>query len=114
MAERRYINRLKKRITVRYGTDQATKLAFTENISDTGFFISTAVIEPPGSILKVELITPEQEIVKVRARVIWAKRVPAQLLRRVKGGMGVRIVRFEAGESVYQDMVETKRESVQA
>jgi len=46
--------------------------------------------------------------------VIWAKRVPAQLLRRVKGGMGVRIIRFEAGESVYQDLVGTKLANVQA
>ena len=114
MSERRYIHRLKKRITLRYGVDGPPRLAFTENISETGFFITTAFIEQPGTILKVELVTPDQEIIKVRARVIWAKRVPAQLLRRVKGGMGVRIIRFEAGESVYQDLVGTKLANVQA
>jgi len=114
MAERRFINRTRKRIVVRFGIDGATKMAFTENISETGFFITTAAVEPPNTHLKVELVTPDQEIIKVRARVIWAKRVPAQLLRRVKGGMGVRIIRFEAGESVYQDLVGGTQETVQA
>src|SRR6185369_16823193 len=93
--------RLKKRVTVRFGEDAAQKLAFTEDLSRSGIFIKTAQIVPPGRSIKVEFML-DDAVVKLEGTVIWAKKVPANLIRLVqKCGMGVRITRFLEGEDAY-------------
>lgn len=97
----RYIKRLKKRLTVRYGEAAAEKLAFTEDISRTGIFIKTPYIIPPGKKIKVAFEL-DQQMVQLEGTVVWAKKVPPNLIRVAqKCGMGVRITRFVEGEDAY-------------
>jgi Tfp pilus assembly protein PilZ len=94
-------NRLKKRITVRFGEEEAEKLAFTEDVSRTGIFIKTTQVVHPGRNLKVAFEL-DQGMVKMEGKVVWAKKVPPTMIQRVKKcGMGIRITRFEEGEERY-------------
>jgi c-di-GMP-binding flagellar brake protein YcgR len=98
MADKRDITRLKKRLTVRFGIDEATRVAFTEDISATGMFIKTPNICPPNTKVKLELEVGQNKV-KLVARVMWAKKVPQNMFHLVKkSGMGVRFLRFESGE----------------
>jgi hypothetical protein len=102
MAEKRDIIRLRKRMSLRFGIGEALRVAFTEDISPDGMFIKTTNICPPGSLIKIELALTETSTVSMEARVIWAKKVPPQMIHVVKKcGMGVRILRFLAGEEEY-------------
>jgi hypothetical protein len=98
----RVLNRKKKRLTVRFGREAAEKLGFTEDISRTGIFLKTAQILQPGSPIKIELEVGRDEVVQLEGTVVWAKKVPPELIRLVKkSGMGVRITRFLQGEELY-------------
>ena len=102
MAEKRNLDRHRKRYTLRFGSDEPIRLAFTEDISTTGIFIKTAAIVPVGSIIRLELDLDATLKVQLEARVMWAKKVAPQMLHLVKkSGMGVRIIRFISGEKEY-------------
>lgn len=102
MAEKRDIKRHKRRITVRFGIDEASRVAFTEDISITGMFIKTPNIVPPNTKIKIVLELSNNRIVEIEARVMWAKKVPQNLFHLVKkSGMGVRFLRFHAGEDFF-------------
>lgn len=105
MAEKRVIDRRRKRITLIFGTDGAlSRRAFTEDVSPTGLFIKTANVCGPNTILTVELLDEAQPIC-LEVRVMWAKRVPQNLFHLVKkSGMGVRIVRFLSGREQYLEL----------
>jgi hypothetical protein len=64
---------------------------FTMNVSLTGAFIRTNNVYPPGATLKTEF-NFEDGPVTVRARVVWAKKVPREMAHLLKCGMGVRFV----------------------
>jgi len=98
MADKRDITRVKKRFTVRFGIEEANRVAFTEDISITGMFIKTANICPPNTKIIIEFEVANNKVELV-ARVMWAKKVPQNLFHLVKkSGMGVRFLRFQAGE----------------
>jgi len=98
MSDKRDIVRLKKRLTIRFGLEEANRPAFTEDISSTGMFIKTANVCNPNSRINVELEI-EGKPVTIVARVMWAKKVPQNLFHLVKkSGMGIRFLRFENGE----------------
>jgi len=102
MAEKRDIKRHKKRITVRFGIDDASRVAFTEDISLTGMFIKTPNIVPPNTKIRIVLELSNNRNVEIEARVMWAKKVPQNLFHLVKkSGMGVRFLRFHTGEDVF-------------
>ena len=106
MAEKRNINRKKKRLKVRFGIDYPKRVAFTEDVSNLGLFVITGQPEKPGTLLSLEISLPDNKIVTARGRVHWAKKVPPQLIRVAnKGGMGVRLLSFEAGEDDYKQFV---------
>ncbi len=108
MSEKRKLTRKRKRVKVRFGLDQPTKIAFSDDISCGGIFLKTAAPEKPGTLLALEIILPDEARVFCQGRVHWAKRVPPNMLRLVgKGGMGVRIVRFSEGHAAYQAFVES-------
>jgi hypothetical protein len=66
-------------------------------------FIKTANICPPNSKLIIEFEI-DGNTVSVVARVMWAKKVPQNLLHLVKkAGMGVRFLRFERGEQHFNN-----------
>jgi hypothetical protein len=104
---KRDIRRIRKRISLRFGTDEAVRVAFTEDVSMTGMFIKTPNIAPPNSKITIEFMLPEGSKVELVARVMWAKKVPHNLFHLVKkSGMGVRFLSFNSGENAFDDYFE--------
>jgi len=106
MAHQRTQDRHRKRIQVRYGVDAASRIGFTEDISIDGFFLRTAAVQKPGTMMLFELSLPDGTLVSLTGSIRWAKRVPPNLLNRVKGGFGVRIDRFHSGVEAYRELCE--------
>ena len=102
MADKRDNYRHLKRLPVKFGIGTASTLGYTEDISSFGFFIKAGLVQVPGRELAVELTLPQDRLVKMVAKVQWAKRIPPALLRTYKGGMGFTIVRFLEGEEFYR------------
>lgn len=102
MADNRQLPRHRKRIRVQYGPERPDHTGFTEDISIEGFFLKTAIVLRPGTILQAELELPDGIFVTLEGRVRWSKKVPPALLRRLKGGMGVKIRRIYTGQAAYQ------------
>jgi len=101
MESERNIQRLKKRIVARFGQEMTDKVAFTEDVSRTGIFIKTTNVIQPGRVVKVVLSLDQGEV-DLEGIVIWAKKVPPNLIRLMKKcGMGIRITRFLQGEEEY-------------
>ncbi len=88
---KRSLNRAKRRMMVRYGTSNADKTAFTKNVSETGMFLQTNTVFPPGSTIHVQIQFPK-ETFSMWARVVWAKTVPPQLAHVLECGMGLRFI----------------------
>ena len=103
MADKRWKKRQRKRIALRFGVDAASKIGFTDDITREGLFIRTALVFNPGTRLQVELDPPEGRIV-LEGEVRWAKRVPPQMIQKIKGGMGLSILSFKEGQAVYQQI----------
>jgi len=107
VADKRDIRRIKKRITIRFGIDEAVKVAFTQDVSMTGMFIMTPSVITPNSRIIITFDLPEGSRVELEARVMWAKKVPANLFHLAKkSGMGVRFLRFHTGEDAFDDYFE--------
>lgn len=103
MADKRNNQRQNKRLTLRFGIDSPVRMAFTEDVSPTGLFIKTTNICPPGSKIVVEFSPDKSSTVRLTCRVMWAKKVPPQLIHMVrKSGMGVRILQIQEGSEVFQ------------
>ncbi|MHB8121464.1 MAG: PilZ domain-containing protein [Desulfuromonadaceae bacterium] len=112
MADNRSIDRIKKRMSLHFGLDEAVRVAFTEDISLTGMFIKTPNVIPPNSRIKIMFILDDGNRVELEARVMWAKKVPANLFHLVKkSGMGVRILRFQSGEDAFNHFIENRATS---
>jgi hypothetical protein len=107
MADKRDQKRHRKRLTLKFGISQPARIAFTEDISREGMFIKTTNICPPGSKILIEITLEGDLTVSMEARVMWAKKVPPQMLHLVKkSGMGVKIIRFTGGAEQYQQLCE--------
>lgn len=100
MAEDRYKKRHRKRISVNFGIENVAKFGFTDDINHDGLFIRSAVVVKPGVMIKVEIRQP-QGLIALIGEVRWAKKVPPNVLHKLKGGMGVQIKSFLAGEDLY-------------
>jgi hypothetical protein len=106
MADNREITRHKKRLSVRFGIDEASRVAFTEDISMTGMFIKTPNVCPPNTKILIEFDVADKKVALV-ARVMWAKKVPQNMFHLVKkSGMGVRFLRFQNGEEYFNNYFE--------
>lgn len=106
MAEKRDVKRKRKRLKVRFGLDAPTRVAFTEDLTSQGLFIITGQPENPGRLLKIEIYLSDEKTVSAQGQVLWGKKVPPQLVRLAsKGGMGVRLLEFEAGEDDYKQFL---------
>ena len=104
MAEKRKIMRLQKRLKLRYGVNNATSVAFTEDFSESGIFIRAVNVILPGSKLLIELFLPDNDTVVLEARIIWGRRVPGSLIHLAKkSGMGVLITKILANEEKYRE-----------
>lgn len=105
MADKLVLNRYKKRLTIYYGINEATQIAFSEDFSTTGMFIKTAKLFPPNSKIKIAF-NVENQLVEIEAQVIWGRQVPQRLLHLVKkAGMGVRFLRFISGKEHFFNLL---------
>lgn len=105
MAEKRRKGRLKKRLHVMYGTEIPSKVGFTSDVSVSGLCIKSFIVYSPGQTLLIELELSSGVIVRMEGRVHWARKVPPNLLRKVKhAGMGVKIVNFLSGREAFLEM----------
>ncbi len=108
VADKRDIRRIRKRLSIRFGIEDASRVAFTEDVSMTGMFIKTPNIVPPNSKIKIEFVLPDGPKVELEARVMWAKKVPQNLFHLVKkSGMGVRFLSFFSGEEAFDEFFES-------
>ena len=95
--------RHKKRISIHFGIEEASRVAFTEDISINGMFIKSCNVFPPNTRIRVEFTLENDARVVLEARVMWAKKVPQNLFHLVKkSGMGVRILRFHSGREHFE------------
>ena len=107
MVEKRNIIRLKKRITLKFGVNASTKVAFTEDLSPKGLFVKTGNPLPPGTMIKIELTMPDKNKVLLEGMIRWRKTGPPQAIHlNIKIGMGVKILKFLSGEEYYRSFVD--------
>ncbi len=83
MADNRDLKRHRKRLTLKFGVDAASRISFTEDISPHGMCIRSAVVSPPGTLLSIDLTLPDGNLVKL-------------------AGMGVKFTRIEAGSEAFE------------
>lgn len=103
MSDKRCYGRQKKRLAVRFGIEEANRVAFTEDVTMSGLFIRSANVCPPNTKIKIEFLVENEKQVVLEARVMWAKKVPQNVFHLVrKTGMGVRILRFHTGEEHFR------------
>lgn len=103
MADKRDLRRHRKRLSIHFGIGEASRVAFTEDISIGGMFIKTPNVAPPNAVVRIEFSIGD-EPVSLDARVMWAKKVPQNMFHLVKkSGMGVRFLRFHCGEKLYME-----------
>jgi len=113
MAENRFKKRHRKRISLNFGISKVEKFGFTDDIHHDGLFIRSAVCAKPGVTIKVE-IKHEAGLIALLGEVRWSKKVPPNILHKIKGGMGVQIISFLSGEELYHalcDELDEKRGS---
>ncbi|MBT1073276.1 PilZ domain-containing protein [Pelotalea chapellei] len=104
MADKRDIKRHKKRLSIHFGIGEASRVAFTEDISMGGMFIKTPNVAPPNAVIRIQFSVGDVPVV-LDARVMWAKKVPQNMFHLVKkSGMGVRFLRFHSGEEQYLEL----------
>lgn len=103
MPENRYKKRHRKRFSVKFGIDEVCKVGFTDDVNHDGLFIRSAVCVKPGVKIKVEIDHP-QGLIALLGEVRWAKKIPANVLHKLKGGMGVEIRSFLSGEEIYHEL----------
>jgi hypothetical protein len=103
MADNRDLKRHRKRLTLKFGVDAASRISFTEDISRLGMCIRSAVVSPPGTLLSIDLILPDGNLVKMTGVVAWAKKVPPNMIHVIKKcGMGIKFTRIEAGNEAFE------------
>ncbi len=109
MADKRLGARLRKRIKVTFVENGKKRMGYTDDMTEDGLFLRTAAAQPPGTLVTIEIEMAEQEKIVVEGRVRWARRIPAQMVYKAKGGMGVKFGRFHSGEDAYRSFVEGLR-----
>jgi len=107
MADKRGLKRMRRRLSLRFGADAPVRVAFTEDVTDTGLFIKTTNLYPPGTRVAIELIMPDESKVRIAGSVRWTKKVPPNMIHLAKkAGMGVKILRVESGEEDFRRFLE--------
>lgn len=84
--EKRDLSRKRLRLTI--AAEPGSIRAYTGDLSSGGLFIVTTKVLPPGTRVRLKVQTEEGPALGIGV-VKWAKRVPAQLIRDSKGGMGI-------------------------
>nr|WP_320048279.1 PilZ domain-containing protein [uncultured Desulfuromonas sp.] len=109
MVDKRRKGRIKKRLRILYGKEIPSKVGFTSDVSASGLCIKSFIVYNPGTLILMELVLPNDEIVRLEGRVHWARKVPPNLIRKVKhAGMGVKIINFLSGRDSYLEMCQAQ------
>ena len=93
-ADRRRVDRNRRRVSIRYGDEKATHLGYTQEMGGKGLFLQGNQLFPPGTVLKMEIETadgPQSASGIVR----WVKEVPPAFRRSMRGGMGIELLTKE-------------------
>ena len=96
--------RIKKRLTVKFGHDKLEHIGYLVDVSSRGFFVESRIVYKPGVVLKFELSTRDGEIILVEGRVQWSKKGTLRLNHIMKSGMGIFILKFLQGEGLYHTL----------
>ncbi|PLX72187.1 MAG: pilus assembly protein PilZ [Desulfuromonas sp.] len=103
--DKRKDKRIRKRYSLKFGEETPIRVGFTEDISETGIFIRSPSVMPPNTILTVALKNKNSgDDVLLKGRIMWAKKVPQNMMHRIKGGMGLLITEFIEGEETYRNL----------
>jgi hypothetical protein len=103
LENKRYVERFSTDLKVRFGQHNYTDNGRVEDISMFGFFIKTPEVFPNGTLLKVQMLTPEQNFIKVEGVVQWSIGNGKDLHSAIKEhGMGIRISNFQEGKETYK------------
>lgn len=96
--EKRRAKRVKKRLNVKFGINEADKVGFLEDISITGIKIKTNNIFRPGTKLIVQIIDNKNSTtgttMYAEGVVTWAKKVPISFMRSITCGMGIAFLKI--------------------
>ena len=103
MAEDRLKRRHRKRFSLNFGIDKVEKFGFTDDLNHDGLFIRSAVVVKPGVTIRIEIKHPDG-LIALLGEVRWAKKVPPNVIHKMKGGMGIRVKSFLSGEKIYQSL----------
>jgi hypothetical protein len=98
LVDKRAKKRRRAQLQVRFGISDLDRIGITENISEGGLFIRTAITHPRNTILRIAFITPAGESIELIGKVRWLRRLPPAV--RPLGemsGMGIQIQRFVSG-----------------
>ena len=104
MSDSRLEQRIKKRLSVKFGHDQLEHIGYSCDISSQGFFVESRTVYNSGVILNFEFTTRDGEIILIEGRVQWAKKGAMRLNHIMKSGMGIFILKFLEGEDVYRSL----------
>ncbi len=107
--DKRKHERFRKRLTLKFGDGDVGRIGFTEDISDTGIFIRSATPMAPNTILTVEINALNNDFIRLKGRIMWARKVPLNMMHRVKGGMGLRITEFIDNEELYLQLCQSRK-----
>ncbi len=92
MVDKRREKRKISRTKIKFGDETCDKTAFTSNLSPKGFFVRTNRVHRPDTVLQFEFVLSDGEVVHIEGRVVHASRVPANLARLRRCGMGIEII----------------------
>jgi hypothetical protein len=74
--EKRGSKRINKRLAVNFGIEELDCTGITNDISQTGLFIRTTKFYAPGSIVKINLLVPNNGSVTFEGKVIRTYKQP--------------------------------------
>ena len=83
--------RVRRRVEVRYGSDQVRHIGYSRNVSRTGLMVGAARVFAPGTILNLELAFPGATF-RLRGEVVWARAGSATWVARGRVGMGITFI----------------------
>jgi Tfp pilus assembly protein PilZ len=90
----RRMNRLAKRLIVRYSTGSGAlpRSGCTLDLSEGGLFLGSRAQLPPGTPILARIELPDGGRTEVHAIVAWSRPTPRGLNDPARGGMGLRLV----------------------
>ena len=79
----------RKRLRLLVRAEPGSVRAFTYDVSPTGLFLVSGKVFKPGTRIRLELDDRSGQLAMAVGVVRWAKKVPPNLMRYSRGGMGI-------------------------